>query len=201
MLVLRVRNNHVRIPIPELRVFRNAELKIVDPETNASLPRNQRGELCIRGDQIMKGYPNDNKATKRTIIDKWLHTGDIGYINGDDGLFIIDRLSIKGFKLLHLSLKRCFLRALNYQTWQLSRRMIDEGAWEVPVAFVIKSKGSNVTEAEINSFISKQVRVLHVPSRYQYADIFTKELPSALFEEFQSNLSVRPPPTPTTEAY
>ncbi|GJU92156.1 ribonuclease H-like domain-containing protein [Tanacetum coccineum] len=46
-----------------------------------------------------------------------------------------------------------------------------------------------------------QVRVLHVPSRYQYADIFTKGLPSALFEEFQSSLSVRPPLAPTAGAY
>jgi 4-coumarate--CoA ligase len=36
-------------------VVRNAEMKIVDPETGASLPRNQPGEICIRGDQIMKG--------------------------------------------------------------------------------------------------------------------------------------------------
>ncbi|GJZ17122.1 ribonuclease H-like domain-containing protein [Tanacetum coccineum] len=42
-----------------------------------------------------------------------------------------------------------------------------------------------------------QVRVLHVPSRYQFADIFTKGLPSALFEEFRSSLSVRRPPAPT----
>nr|GEX67366.1 ribonuclease H-like domain-containing protein [Tanacetum cinerariifolium] len=42
-----------------------------------------------------------------------------------------------------------------------------------------------------------QVRVLHVPSRYQFADIFTKGLPSALFEEFRTNLSVRCPPAPT----
>ncbi|GJU74314.1 ribonuclease H-like domain-containing protein [Tanacetum coccineum] len=42
-----------------------------------------------------------------------------------------------------------------------------------------------------------QVRVLHVPSRYQYADIFTKGLPSALFEEFRTSLSVRCPPAPT----
>nr|GEW47460.1 ribonuclease H-like domain-containing protein [Tanacetum cinerariifolium] len=46
-----------------------------------------------------------------------------------------------------------------------------------------------------------QVRVVHVPSRYQYADIFTKGLPSALFEEFRSSLSVRPPPDPTARAY
>ncbi|GJW26124.1 ribonuclease H-like domain-containing protein [Tanacetum coccineum] len=45
------------------------------------------------------------------------------------------------------------------------------------------------------------VRVLHVPSRFQYANIFTKGLPSALFEDFGSSLSVRPPPAPTAGAY
>nr|GEV29827.1 ribonuclease H-like domain-containing protein [Tanacetum cinerariifolium] len=46
-----------------------------------------------------------------------------------------------------------------------------------------------------------QVRVLHVPSRYQYADIFTKGLPSALFEDFRSSLSVRLPPAQTAGEY
>ncbi|GKA91567.1 ribonuclease H-like domain-containing protein [Tanacetum coccineum] len=46
-----------------------------------------------------------------------------------------------------------------------------------------------------------QVRVLQVPSRYQYADIFTKGLPSALFEDFRSSLSVRPSPAQTVGAY
>ncbi|GKA78749.1 ribonuclease H-like domain-containing protein [Tanacetum coccineum] len=45
------------------------------------------------------------------------------------------------------------------------------------------------------------VRVLHVPSRFQFANIFTKGLPSALFKEFRSSLSVRPPPAPTAGAY
>nr|GEX83003.1 NBS-containing resistance-like protein [Tanacetum cinerariifolium] len=46
-----------------------------------------------------------------------------------------------------------------------------------------------------------QVRVLHVPSRYQYADIFTRGLPSTLFEEFRSSLSIQHSPTPTRGAY
>nr|GEV19961.1 ribonuclease H-like domain-containing protein [Tanacetum cinerariifolium] len=45
------------------------------------------------------------------------------------------------------------------------------------------------------------VRVLHVPSRFQYVDVFTKGLPSALFEDFRSNLSVHPPSTQTAEKY
>ncbi|GJY31596.1 hypothetical protein Tco_0415091 [Tanacetum coccineum] len=48
---------------------------------------------------------------------------------------------------------------------------------------------------------ASQVRVLHVPSRYQYADTFTKGLPSALFKEFWSSLSVHPPPAPTAKAW
>ncbi|GKD89362.1 ribonuclease H-like domain-containing protein, partial [Tanacetum coccineum] len=46
-----------------------------------------------------------------------------------------------------------------------------------------------------------QVRVLHLPSCFQYANIFTKGLPSVLFEEFQSSLSVRPPLAATVRAY
>ncbi|GKA17759.1 ribonuclease H-like domain-containing protein [Tanacetum coccineum] len=49
----------------------------------------------------------------------------------------------------------------------------------------------------VNLVAAGQVRVLHVPSRYQFADIFSKGLPSALFEEFWSSLSVRCPPAPT----
>ncbi|GJR00994.1 4-coumarate--CoA ligase 2-like protein [Tanacetum coccineum] len=83
-------------------VARNAELKIVDPETNASLPRNQRCKICIRGDRIMKGYQNDREATKRTIVYGWLHTWDIRHTDGDNELFIFDRLKelikYKGFQ-------------------------------------------------------------------------------------------------------
>ncbi|GJU82888.1 ribonuclease H-like domain-containing protein, partial [Tanacetum coccineum] len=49
--------------------------------------------------------------------------------------------------------------------------------------------------------IAGQVCVLHVPSRYQFADIFTKGLPLVLFEEFRASLSVRLPPAPTAGAY
>nr|GFB31857.1 4-coumarate--CoA ligase 2-like [Tanacetum cinerariifolium] len=68
------------------------ELKIVDPETIASLSSKQRGEICIRGDQIMKGYPHDPEATKRIIANRWLRTRDIWHIDSDDALFIVDRL-------------------------------------------------------------------------------------------------------------
>lgn len=85
-------------------VVRNAELKVIDPEKGCCLGYNQAGEICIRGPQIMKGYLNDPDATATTIdIDGWLHTGDIGYVDDDDEVFIVDRvkeiIKYKGFQV------------------------------------------------------------------------------------------------------
>ncbi|KAJ6428218.1 hypothetical protein OIU84_023605 [Salix udensis] len=142
-------------------VVRNAEMKIVDPETGASLPRNQPGEICIRGDQIMKGYLNDPEATSRTIDKQgWLHTGDIGFIDDDDELFIVDRLKelikYKGFQVAPAELEALLLAHPEISDAAVVG-MKDEDAGEVPVAFAVKSEKSQVTEDEIKQYISKQV--------------------------------------------
>ncbi|GMY38473.1 4-coumarate--CoA ligase 2-like [Fagus crenata] len=142
-------------------VVRNAEMKIVDPETGASLPRNKPGEICIRGDQIMKGYINDPNATAATIDKEgWLHTGDIGLIDVDDELFIVDRLKelikYKGFQVAPAELEALLLTHPNISDAAVVS-MKDDQAGEVPVAFVVRSNGSHITEDEIKQFVSKQV--------------------------------------------
>ncbi|XP_065867025.1 4-coumarate--CoA ligase 2-like [Euphorbia lathyris] len=142
-------------------VVRNAEMKIVDPETGLSLPRNQAGEICIRGDQIMKGYLNDPEATTRTIDKQgWLHTGDIGFIDDDDELFIVDRLKelikFKGYQVAPAELEAMLLAHPQISDAAVVA-MKDESAGEVPVAFVVRSEESSITEDEIKQYISKQV--------------------------------------------
>jgi len=76
----------VGVPAP------NTECKVVDLETGKSLGPGQRGEVCARGPQIMKGYLNRPDATAQTIDSEgWLHTGDIGYFDEDAHFFIVDR--------------------------------------------------------------------------------------------------------------
>ncbi|CAL5440474.1 unnamed protein product [Camellia sinensis] len=159
-------------------VVRNAEMKIVDPDAGFSLPRNQPGEICIRGDQIMKGYLNDPEATERTIDKQgWLHTGDIGYIDDDDELFIVDRLKelikYKGFQVAPAELEALLL---NHPTISDAAvvPMKDESAGEVPVAFVVRTNGFEVTEDEIKKYISEQVVFYKKINRVYFVDAIPK---------------------------
>lgn len=68
-------------------------MKIRDPDTGKSLGPNQAGEICVKGPQVMKGYYNNEQATKETFTsDGWLRTGDIGYYDNEEYFYIIDRL-------------------------------------------------------------------------------------------------------------
>lgn len=88
----------VGVPAP------NTECKIVDLETGTPLGAGERGEVCVRGPQIMKGYLNNEEATAQTIdAGGWLHTGDIGYADEDGHFYIVDRakelIKFKGFQV------------------------------------------------------------------------------------------------------
>uniref|UniRef100_A0A2P2KGG1 4-coumarate-CoA ligase 2 n=1 Tax=Rhizophora mucronata TaxID=61149 RepID=A0A2P2KGG1_RHIMU len=122
-------------------VVRNAELKVVDPETGCSLGYNQPGEICIRGAQIMKGYLNDQQATENTIdIEGWLHTGDIGFVDDDDEIFIVDRvkeiIKFKGFQVCRFCTQKLTINydgSLIMMEGQLQVGVIANLLWKGPI--------------------------------------------------------------------
>lgn len=67
------------------------EIKIADPLTHQIVPWGEAGEICARGYAVMKGYWDDDKKTKESIIDGWMHTGDLGMIDEDGFIKIIGR--------------------------------------------------------------------------------------------------------------
>ncbi|HEX5201484.1 MAG TPA: AMP-binding protein [Actinoplanes sp.] len=69
----------------------HAEVAIRDLEGNP-VPAGEDGEICVRGPGVMLGYWNDPELTARTVRDGWLHTGDIGHLDEDGYLYVVDRL-------------------------------------------------------------------------------------------------------------
>jgi long-chain acyl-CoA synthetase len=72
------------------KLVKNMELKILDND-GKELPTGQKGEIVIKGDNVMLGYWNNPTATAESIKDGWLHTGDMGYMGEDDFLYVLGR--------------------------------------------------------------------------------------------------------------
>jgi long-chain acyl-CoA synthetase len=66
------------------------ETKCVD-ESGNTLAVGETGEICVKGAQVIKGYLNRPEATTETIVDGWLHTGDIGYFDEENFVYLVDR--------------------------------------------------------------------------------------------------------------
>ena len=103
-----VKFGSVGVPAP------NTECKIIDLQSGVMLGPGERGEVCVRGPQVMTGYLNNPEATAQTIDPHgWLHTGDIGYADEDGHFFIVDRakelIKYKGFQVAPAELEAVLL--------------------------------------------------------------------------------------------
>ncbi|EDV29294.1 uncharacterized protein TRIADDRAFT_19929 [Trichoplax adhaerens] len=154
----------------------NTKAKVVD-EDGKSLPQHERGELCIRGPQVMKGYFRNEKATALTIDkDGWLHTGDIAYYDEDGYFYIVDRLKelikYKGFQVPPAELEALLLTNEKIADAAVIGRP-DLEAGELPMAFIVKK--SEISKEEIIEFVKSKVS----PHKYlrggiEFADIIPK---------------------------
>jgi long-chain acyl-CoA synthetase len=119
----------------------------------------ERGEVCIRGPQVMTGYHNRPDATADVLVDGWLHTGDIGVLDADGYLSIVDRMKdmllYKGYNVYPRELEEL----LAAHSGVLAAAVVgkpDESVGELPVAFVVPASPS-VSAAEVMSAVNEQV--------------------------------------------
>lgn len=148
------------------RAYKGVELKIFDENDN-EVPVGERGEVVTRGPSTMKGYHNRPEATAETMRGGWLHTGDIGYLDEDGFLYIVDRkkdMIIKGGENIYPA----ELEDVLYRHPAVADAAIvgvpDDVHGEVVAAFVVPKKGEELTEKDILEFMGQETTKFKLPS-------------------------------------
>ncbi len=136
------------------------EVRVIDPETGEDVADGERGELWIRGPQVMKGYLGNEEATAATIdADGWLHTGDVG-VRDEDGYFeIVDRLK-ELIKYNGFQVPPAELEALIHGHPGVADVAVvgvpDEEAGELPKAYIVAA-GDDLDPEELIAWVGERI--------------------------------------------
>ncbi len=157
----------------------NTECRIVDVENGDDQDVGGVGELWVRGPQVMEGYLNNPEATAETIDeDGWLHTGDVGFIDEDGHLTIVDRvkelIKFKGFQVAPAELEALLLTHPAIADAAVIG-VPDDEAGERPRAFIVLKPGQEASPADITEFTAEHVATYKVV----HDIVFTEEIPKS----------------------
>lgn len=151
------------------------EVRVVDPDDNP-VPPGEQGEVVLRGPKVCKGYWKDPEATTRAIRHGWLHSGDIGVLDDEGYLYIVDRLKdliISGGENIASSEIE---RVIYEHDAVLEAAVIgrpDERWGEVPVAYVVLREATHATAEDLDRHCRARLAKFKAPKAFQ----FIKELP------------------------
>jgi 4-coumarate--CoA ligase len=154
------------------------EQKIVDHETGRTLGPNETGEVVVRGPQVMAGYLDNPEATRAMIdAEGWLHTGDLGYVDEDGYLFIVDRvkelIKVKGFQVAPAELEALIVAHPAVADVAVVGEPDDE-AGERPVAHIVKAKDADIGLEELRSFLDGKIARYKQIARIEFRDAIPK---------------------------
>ncbi|MEQ6025587.1 4-coumarate--CoA ligase family protein [Streptomyces salinarius] len=145
------------------KLIAGTEMRVVSlTEPGKDLPADESGEILIRGPQIMKGYLGRPDATAAMIDEEgWLHTGDVGHVDTDGWLFVVDRvkelIKYKGFQVAPAELEALLLTHPGIADAAVVGEYNDDGN-EVPHAFVVRQPGApDLAEGEIMMYVAERV--------------------------------------------
>lgn len=151
------------------------DVKIVD-ENGKECPTGTSGEIVIRGDNIMKGYYNKPEETAKTIIDGYLHTGDVGIKDEDGYIFIVDRIKdmvIRGGENIYPKEIDNLLATHPMISEAATIGVPDDTMGEEVKVFVL-AEDESLTEEEVIDFCKEKLAAFKVP---KYVEIIDVDLP------------------------
>ncbi|MEM8922477.1 MAG: class I adenylate-forming enzyme family protein [Actinomycetota bacterium] len=165
-------DDYLARPTSAGRAAPNMDVRVVDPDGNELGP-NQRGEICFRGANLIRGYWNKPEATAETIQDGWLRSGDIGWLDDDGFIYVADRLKdmvLRGGENIYCA----EVEAAIYEHPAIYEVAVfgvpDERLGEEVAAAIMIKPGSAFDEDEFRSFLAERLAPFKVPTQLTIVD-------------------------------
>ncbi|WP_439588038.1 AMP-binding protein [Hydrogenophaga sp.] len=152
------------------------EVKIIDPETGATVPRSRSGELCTRGYSVMHGYWGDEEKTREAIdTEGWMHTSDLATMDDEGYVNIVGRIKdlvIRGGENIYpREIEEFLYRHPKVQDVQVVG-VPDARYGEELCAWVVVKPGLSATEEELRAFCQGQIAHYKVPKYIRFVTEF-----------------------------
>ncbi|XP_027365504.1 4-coumarate--CoA ligase-like 5 [Abrus precatorius] len=154
--------------------------KVIDIETGKPLPPCKEGELWLKSPSIMKGYLGNMEATTATIDSEgWLRTGDLGYIDENGFVYIVERIKelIKhnGYQVAPAELESVLLgHPLIVDAAVIP--VEDEETGQIPMAYVVRAAGSKLSEDQVIQYVAGQVAPYKKVRRVSFIDTIPRSV-------------------------
>jgi acyl-CoA synthetase (AMP-forming)/AMP-acid ligase II len=158
------------------------QMKIAD-ENNNEVATGEIGEVIVRGPHMMKGYWRKAEETKRTIVSGWIHTGDLGYMDEEGYVYLVDRKNdviITGGMSVYSVEVEAVLSQHPAVSETIAIGVPDEKWGEIVVGIVVKAHGKEVSEAELLDYCRDRLAAYQRPKRIE----FYQTLPRTVYGKY-----------------
>ncbi|MDP6855337.1 MAG: long-chain fatty acid--CoA ligase [Arenicellales bacterium] len=164
----------IGLPVPRTELSIHA---LEEPQS--ALPSGERGEVWIKGPQVMKGYWNREQETVDSLQNGWFRTGDVGYMDEEGHFFLVDRIKdlilCGGYNVYPRMIEEAVY--LHPAVAEVTVIGIDDAyRGQSPKAFIKLKEGASLTEDEMQAFLADKISKIEMPSTIEFRD----ELPKTI---------------------
>lgn len=163
----------IGLPLP------GTDIRFVDVATGQPVGIGENGELQVKGPQVMTGYYENPEASAEAFMDGWLRTGDVGHMDEDGYVFLVDRIKdliiCSGFNVYPRNIEEALMAHEAVEEVNVIG-VSDEYRGEAPIAFVKLREGRTATEGELKTFLTVTLSKIEMPREIIFKDALPKTL-------------------------
>ena len=163
----------IGMPLP------GTDIRFVDIDTGQPVGIGRDGELQVKGAQVMSGYANNTEESEKAFMDGWLRTGDVGHMDEDGYVFLVDRIKdliiCSGFNVYPRTIEEALMTHEAVEETNVIG-VPDQYRGEAPVAFVKLKPGQTVSEHDLKHYLAERLNKIEMPKEIIFKDALPKTL-------------------------